>query len=227
MIFPIGDDNIRGGNIALFNYAFIALNVAIFIYQFTLAPEVENAFVMQYATIPNDLSKGEHLLTVFSAMFMHAGWMHLIGNMMFLWIFGDNIEAVIGNAEYFIFYIMGGMIASAVHTFMDPISTVPCVGASGAIAASLGAYLVMFPGSRVKMLVFFFWRTSIPAFLFLGFWIAQQLFSGVGSMSETENTGGGIAWWAHIGGFVFGAVAGLYYRSIHGGSYQYKEDDVA
>jgi membrane associated rhomboid family serine protease len=227
MIFPIGDDNIRGGHAALFNYTFIALNVAVFIYQFTMLPELENAFVMQYANIPNDLSHGEHLLTIFTSMFMHGGWMHLIGNMMFLWIFGDNIEAVIGNAEYFIFYMLGGIIATGVHTFMSPTSTVPCVGASGAIAAALGAYLVMFPGSRVKMLVFFFWRTSIPAFLFLGFWIAQQLFSGVGSMSETENTGGGIAWWAHIGGFVFGAIAGLYYRSLHGGNYHYKEDDVA
>jgi membrane associated rhomboid family serine protease len=227
MIFPIGDDNIRGGSTPLFSYAFITLNVMVFMYQFTLAPELSDSFVMQYAAIPNNISNGEHLLTVLTGMFMHGGWAHLIGNMLFLWVFGDNIEAVIGNIEYFIFYMMGGIIATLTHTFMAPNSPIPCVGASGAIAAVLGAYLVMFPGSRIKMLIFFFWRSSIPAFLFLGFWIGQQFFNGMGSIAQTEETGGGIAWWAHIGGFVFGVVAGLYYRSQYGGSYQYKEEEIA
>jgi membrane associated rhomboid family serine protease len=216
MFFPIGDQNVVGGYKPLFSYTFIVVNVIIFLYQITLSPELCAQFVNDYGTTPGNIVQGQGWSTLITSMFIHGGWMHLLGNMMFLWVFADNIEAVIGNVNFFGFYILGGLAASAAHILFNPLSSIPAVGASGAISAVLGAYLIVFPHSRIKTLVLFFF-VSLPAILFLGFWIVQQLINGIGSLSATSAHTGGVAWWAHIGGFVFGVVAGLFIRRSYQG----------
>ena len=138
--------------------------------------------------------------------------MHLIGNMLFLWIFADNIEATIGSVFFLIFYVLGGLAGAAAHIFTDLHSQVPTIGASGAISAIMGAYLVMFPKSKIKVIAVFFvfW---MPAFIFLILWFAQQALSGIGDLGVSTEQGG-TAWWAHIGGFVFGIICGLYFRNF-------------
>lgn len=211
MIFPIGDTQVEGGYKPYVSYTFIVINILVFLYEAILGPEINN-FILTYGSIPVEITSGEDYFTLFTSMFLHGGWMHLIGNMLFLWVFADNIEAKIGSTRFLLFYLIGGLAASLAHIITDPSSQIPSVGASGAIAAVMGAYLVMFPKSKIKMLVIVFFRSfEIPAFLFLGFWIGQQLISGFGSLAEAGDTGG-VAWWAHIGGFVVGLVAGFYFK---------------
>ncbi len=210
MIFPIGDDQVKGGAKPMFSYAFIAMNVLVWLYEFSLGPAL-GSFVTEYGSIPIEINQGEDLFTLITSMFMHGGWMHLISNMLFLWVFADNIEATVGNLTFVAFYITGGIAASFAHAYFNPTSAVPCVGASGAIAAVLGAYMVMFPKSQVKIMVIIFFRSFyMAAIFFLGFWIVQQLFSGFTSLST--DTSEGVAWWAHIGGFVYGVICGLFFR---------------
>lgn len=206
MIFPIGDDQVKRGYFPIFSYTLIALNVVIYAYQFSLGPVGDQAFVTKFGSIPNEIMHGKDYFTLFSSMFLHGSPMHLIGNMMFLWIFADNIEATIGNAKFLIFYLVGGLAASAAHVGFNMESVIPTIGASGAISAVLGAYVVMFPKSQIKVF-FFFMIFRVPAFLFLGYWFYQQVASGASAIGETQSTG--VAWWAHIGGFVFGALVGL------------------
>jgi len=235
MIFPIGDDQVTGGAKPIFSYLFIGINVLVFLLQFSTPGNL----VCEYAAIPNNLVNGQDYFTLFTSMFMHGGWMHLIGNMLFLWVFADNIEATVGNLSFVVFYLLGGLAASAAHIYFnvggemlnccnvcsttDPCSTtgnvqacmgsIPSLGASGAISAVLGAYLVMFPKSKIKVLVVYFFRSfTVPALLFLGFWIVQQLISGFASLGPETAATSGVAWWAHIGGFVFGLVAGFFAR---------------
>lgn len=241
MIFPIGDDNVVGGAKPIISYSFLALNIAIYLIQ-TMVP---GNLVCEFAAIPNDVVGGKNIYTVISSMFLHGSWMHLLGNMLFLWIFGDNIEACIGNIRFLLFYLVGGIVASLVHiglghssadqlidccnvcAQLDPCGlhsesgitpcagSIPSLGASGAISAVMGAYLVMFPKSRIKMIFLIFFRKFyIPAYVFLLFWFGEQLFgvfSGGGLFGG--QTGGGVAWWAHIGGFVFGLLIGFLYKS--------------
>jgi membrane associated rhomboid family serine protease len=228
MIFPIGDDQVKGGHFPLFSYGFILLNILAFVFQ----SQFESKLVCSYGALPMEILKGEDLYTLVSSMFMHADFWHLLGNMLFLWVFADNVEATIGNFRFLFFYLFGGLAAVGAHIYFSiaPITelccmpcleqmpclemmqacpgSVPMVGASGAISAVLGAYLIMFPKSRVKLL-FLVFPFRIPAFLFLGFWIIEQWSS---AYSLGSATGGGVAWWAHIGGFVFGVLAGIYYR---------------
>jgi membrane associated rhomboid family serine protease len=205
MVFPIGDDQVKGGYFPFFSYAFIAVNVLVFLYQMSL-PEAElGAFIDLYAAKPADIQDGRNLMSLLTSIFLHGGLMHLLGNMMFLWIFADNIEATIGNGRFLVFYLIGGLAAHAGHIYFNLGSEIPTVGASGAISAVMGAYLVMFPTSRIKMLVFIF-ITRIPAFLFLGFWAWQQWSFGQQSLVGTSNSN--VAWWAHIGGFLAGLACG-------------------
>lgn len=214
MFFPIGDQNVIGGHKPYVSYALIVMNVAVFLFQVSLPSDQVVGFMMQYGAIPEVILSGENWSSLFTSMFLHGGWMHLIGNMLFLWVFADNIEAVVGSRDFFVFYILGGLAASLAHIIFNMTSPVPAVGASGAISAVLGAYLVVFPHSRIKTLVFYFF-VSIPALVFLGLWIVQQVISGIGSIGVSANSGG-VAWWAHIGGFVFGVVAGwIIRRSYH------------
>lgn len=213
MIFPIGDTQVEQGHPAYFNHLFILVNVVIFVYQLFLGKDVNN-FIMEYGAIPLEIANFQDLYTLLSSMFIHGGLFHLIGNMIFLWIFGDNIEATIGSPHYLLFYLMGGIIASIVHVYFNADVRIPAVGASGAIAAVMGAYLVMFPRSEIKMVLIILFRTfKISAFLFLGFWFLHQLISGIGTFSVTDSPEGGIAWWAHISGFVYGVLCGSYLRS--------------
>lgn len=231
MIFPIGDDQVIGGHTPYFSYSFIVLNVLLFFVQISIPGNL----ICEWGSIPNEIVAGQDWLTLFSSMFMHGGWMHLIGNMLFLWVFADNIEATIGNFNFLAFYLLGGLAASAAHIFFSVGSTgldcctvcgpiecvgeipacmgsIPTVGASGAISAVMGAYLVMFPKSKVKMFVAVFFRSFyIPAFVFLGFWIGQQLLSGFAELGPNAASSG-TAWWAHIGGFVFGVLIGFIAR---------------
>lgn len=211
MIFPIGDTQVQGGYKPYVSYTFIVINILVFLYEVSIGAAT-NHFILTYGSIPIEITSGVDYFTLFTSMFLHGGWMHLIGNMLFLWVFADNIEAKIGSTRFLLFYLIGGLMASLAHIISDPNSQIPSVGASGAIAAVMGAYLIMFPKSKIKMLVIVFFRSfEIPAFLFLGFWIGQQLISGFGSLAEKADVGG-VAWWAHIGGFVFGLLAGFYFK---------------
>jgi membrane associated rhomboid family serine protease len=210
MIFPIGDDQVKNGHLPLFSYGFIAINVMIYIWQSTMDWDTYNQFVYYYGAIPLEITRGEDFYTLFTSAFLHGSWMHLIGNMVFLWVFADNIEATVGSRRFLVFYILGILASHAAHIFFNWYSDIPTVGASGAIAAVMGAYLVMFPRSNIRTLVLIFF-VRIPAFLFLGFWIIQQSYSGVQNLNNMG--GSGVAWWAHIGGFAFGVVAGFIFRS--------------
>ncbi|MCO6478504.1 MAG: rhomboid family intramembrane serine protease [Phaeodactylibacter sp.] len=207
MFFPIGDDQVKGGHYPIVSYGFIVLNIAIFVYQL----QFPDALVGAFGSVPAETMRGENLYTLVTSMFLHGGWAHLIGNMIFLWVFADNIEATVGNMRFLVFYLLGGLIGHAVHIYFNVSSIVPTIGASGAISAVMGAYLVMFPTSRIKVW-FFFIIFRMQAIFFLGFWIAMQWMSGTASLEVNTAQTGGTAWWAHIGGFAFGVIAGFYFR---------------
>jgi len=209
MLLPIGDNNIKGGYYPVFSYGFIVINIAIFLYQLSLGEYIGN-FLTYYGAIPVEIRHGQDLFTLFTSMFLHGGWAHLLGNMLFLWIFADNVEAIIGSRRFVIFYFIGGLFAHALHIFLYPDSGIPTVGASGAISAVMGAYLVMFPSSKIKIL-FFVIPFRIPAFIFLGVWIIMQVTQGLDALGlNVANVG--VAYWAHIGGFIFGMIMGLLFR---------------
>ncbi len=211
MIFPIGDDQIKGGYKPVFSYTFIGLNVLLFLYELVLKSNGHlTGFIEQFGATPITILHGENYYTLFTNMFLHGGWMHLIGNMIFLWIFADNIEATIGNVKFLLFYLAGGIAASLIHVALNTHSQIPSIGASGAISAVMGTYLIMFPKSRVKVLVVYFFRSFyLSAVIFLGLWIAFQLYNGISTIGTNQNTGG-VAHWAHIGGFAFGLLYGIY-----------------
>lgn len=226
MFFPIGDDQVAGGHKPLLSYSIIGINLLIFFFELNLGQDSELVFLNNYGAIPDEIINGQDLYTLFSCMFIHGGWMHLIGNMLFLWVFADNIEAVIGTFNFLLFYLLGGLIASIVHIFFNPFSKIPMVGASGAISSVLGAYMVMFPASRIKVLFLLFFSVFyVPSFFFLGIWIVQQLIAGVGSINAVAQEASGIAWWAHIGGFSYGVLAGFMIRSNYKNRYIYKAFD--
>ncbi|MBU6341942.1 MAG: rhomboid family intramembrane serine protease [Bacteroidetes bacterium] len=213
MIFPIGDDNIERGHPALFSYALIVLNVCVFLFQQSLPQGLQAVFVEQYGAVPAEISVGHDLQTLFTSMFLHGSWMHLLGNMLYLWIFADNIEATIGNRRFLLFYFLGGLAAGLMQVFIAPYSEVPCVGASGAIAAVMGAYIVMFPKSRIRMLLLLFFVVFyVPSWVFLGIWFMEQLLSGFQALGMHTHDAGGVAWWAHIGGFAFGLFSGRFFK---------------
>jgi membrane associated rhomboid family serine protease len=208
MLIPIKDDN-PTHTFPFVTLAIIAVNVAVFIFQLSLGPAVES-FVFRSAAIPYEITHLTDIdlrdfvpppLTLFTAMFVHGGILHLGGNMLYLWIFGDNIEDRVGHLRFLLFYLVAGVLASLTHILIDPNSTVPMIGASGAIAGVLGAYFLLFPTAHVLVLFLFFFihMFRVPAVVFLAFWFAIQVTS--------TTIGGGIAWYAHIGGFLAGALA--------------------
>lgn len=218
-MFPIGDTEVRGAGPGIVTIVLIIINVLVFLLEVSMSQAGQESFIRQYGVIPTEITQGDQLYTLITSMFLHGGWMHLIGNMLFLWVFGDNIEAVLGKIGYVLFYLLGGLAASAAHILLNTNSQVPSVGASGAIAAVLGAYIVMFPKSRVKLLVLSGAGggvTRVTALIFLGLWFVMQLFNGLASLGvETAQTGG-VAFWAHIGGFVVGVVAGFLFKDQAG-----------
>src|SRR6187399_3245099 len=182
----------------------VTLNVLVFLYQFSLGPAV-NRFVLTFGLVPAYFS----WITVFTSMFLHGGFLHVAGNMLYLWIFGDNVEDRMGHGRFLAFYLLCGVAAALGQTFTAPDSIVPMVGASGAIAGVMGAYFVLYPHSRVLTLIFIVFYVNIveiPAVVFLGFWFLMQLLSGVGTLAASSGAeAGGIAFWAHIAGFAVGA----------------------
>lgn len=214
MIIPVGDHNVVGGARPFFTYAFILINVLIFGYQITLNHEEIVDFFHAFGTVPSEIVQGQHFYTLFTSMFLHGGFGHLLGNMLFLWIFGDNVEAVMGNFRYLIFYIVAGLIATLTHVWMNSQTHLPSVGASGAISAILGAYLIMFPRSQIKLVfIFFFITFYVSAILFIGLWFLEQFMSVYAETGNPDAPSQGVAWWAHIGGFIFGVIIGLRYRT--------------
>lgn len=213
-MFPLSDEKIRDAKPSFVTWLFLLLNVGVFIYELGMTEPQLQQFFLTYGTIPQEITHGTDLWTLVTSMFLHGGWMHIIGNMLFLWVFGDNIEHVLGHAGFFLFYMVGGLAASLAHVLAGPESAIPSLGASGAISAVLGAYLVMFPRARITTLVpfGFVFVTRIPAIFFLGIWAAQQFISGIADLGARAVETGGVAWWAHIGGFVFGVVIGIIFR---------------
>lgn len=181
----------------------IALNIAAFLYEFSLDHYELNWFIAQYGVIPTRFQ----WMDVVTGIFLHGGWMHLIGNMWFLWIYGDNVEDLLGHINFVVFYLLCGVAATLVHVVFNGDSRVPTIGASGAIAGVMGAYMVKFPNSRILTLVFvvvFVTTMEIPAFLILIYWFVIQFFSGIGSVGHSHLSQGGVAWFAHVGGFLAG-----------------------
>jgi membrane associated rhomboid family serine protease len=210
-MFPIGDDNTRRRATPVVTFVLIAINVLVFFIELNAG----EAFIREWALIPREFSSNPagEAVTLFSAMFMHGGWLHLFGNMLYLWIFGDNVEDEFGAGGFLLFYLVCGLAAFAAQFMVAPQSNVPNVGASGAIAGVLGAYLLMFPQARVNVLV---GRqvVAMPALIVLGLWIALQIFAGAGSIARTTQTAdtGGVAYMAHVGGFVAGLVITFLFR---------------
>ena len=185
--------------------ALIAVNILIFLFQAAMNPYTLEEFVNQWGIVPDQL----RLVTLFTSMFLHGGWLHVLGNMLFLWVFGRSVEDLIGGPKFLAFYIICGLIAAVVQVIANPYSRVPTIGASGAIAGVMGAYLLKVPRSRIVTLVpiFVFITTlEIPAAMILIYWLVVQFFSGIGSLAKTDYTGGGVAWFAHIGGFLSGML---------------------
>lgn len=203
-MFPLRDDQPLH-SITLSTFAIIALNVLVFFYQVQLDDYSVNAFISHWGLTATP--RGFHLANIFTSMFIHGGWMHIIGNMMFLWCFGRSLEDAMGSGKFLIFYLLCGVAAAFTQSFLTWGSRAPMVGASGAIAGVMGAYLLKFPRAHIQTLVIFivfFTRIEIPAVLVLGYWFVVQLFSGAGSLGYSAQ--GGTAYFAHIGGFIAGMI---------------------
>src|SRR5450759_851847 len=200
----------------------IVVNILVFLFEVSLDPYSTNEFIATYGLVPDQFS----LQSVLTSMFLHGGWMHLLGNMWFLWIFGDNVEDILGSAKYLLFYLLCGVAAAMAQYLANPDSRVPMVGASGAIAGVMGAYLVKFPHSRIHTLlfIFFFFTTlDVPAWLWLIFWFFLNFYSGVGSIGYSHaSEGGGIAFVAHVGGFLTGIA--LIYLLVPRPNYTRRQD---
>lgn len=234
-MLPLSDPDIRRHSTPFVTWTIIAACSAVFLYQLTLGQVEQFAFSYKFGFIPAELSSIEEFntlrlgdqriditspvptwATVFTAMFLHGGFLHLIGNMLFLWVFGDNLEDRMGHIKYLAFYLVCGVAAMAAQMAINPSSQVPNIGASGAIAGVLGGYLVLFPHSRINTLVFVFFFITfvrIPAVVLLGFWFVLQLFSGVGSINPGVDEGG-VAYWAHVGGFAAGLLIVIFFRPL-------------
>jgi membrane associated rhomboid family serine protease len=213
-MLPIGDENHPGGPPPLATWAFIGLNVLAFFLELSQPSEgALQSFITAWGVVPREYGAGRDLApqiplpfwsTLVTSMFLHGGWAHIFGNMLYLWIFGDNLERLMGQARYAVFYLTCGVAAGLAHIAFNLASGVPSVGASGAISGILGGYMVAFPRNRVRVLIGY-GVAAVPAVVMLGFWILIQFISGMGAMADTEQTGG-VAYMAHIGGFAAGLV---------------------
>ena len=218
-MLPLRDD-IPAGRFPVVTLMIIILNVIVFLGELAIGSDLPNV-LLQWAIVPvrytdmevaHQFSLTEQIIPFFSSMFMHGGWVHLIGNMWVLWIFGDNVEDEFGHGRYLFFYLLGGIVAGLVHVFTNSGSPVPTIGASGAVAAVMGAYFRFYPHARVQTLVppFIFGPFfELPAVLFLGFWFFLQFYNGAASLAGRGSAFGGVAWWAHVGGFIFGFVCSV------------------
>ena len=214
-MIPLRVDILRT-HVAISNALLILLNILAFLYELSLSPRAGQSLVYTFGLVPSHaqllfaghgIPVGQAILPFLTSMFLHAGWMHLLRYMLFLWVFGGSIEEALGHFQYLIFYFIGGMGAAIVHTMLNWGSSIPTIGASGAISGVMGAFIVLFPRARVTTLIpalLFFFTIRIPAVVMLGYWFLIQFISGVASLSAANQ--GGVAWWAHIGGFLLGAL---------------------
>ena len=208
MLVPLSDASRRSVHFPFVTLSIIAANSYVFVRELMGG----DAFVMQWAAVPTDIAGGRHWITIFTAMFLHGGWSHLIGNMVFLWAFGPQIEDAMNPLRYSVFYLSGGVVAMLAQVLSSPSSTVPELGASGAIAAVMGAFIVTYPRDKIRSLlvIFIFLKvTVIPAALLIGFWFLTQLLNA-GTVANVQT--GGVAYLAHVGGFLFGAVAARWFE---------------
>jgi membrane associated rhomboid family serine protease len=223
-MIPLKSDNPRV-SFAVVNAILIAVNILIFMYQFSLGPKEDQRLVNTYGVVPARAellvspTPGHHVTppqvaeTLVTSMFLHGGWLHVLGNMLFLWVFGGSVEDRLGHFTYFLFYMVCGVGSGLFHTIINWGSKIPTIGASGAISGVMGAYIVLFPRSRILTLIpvfIIFFTVRLPAILILGYWFILQFLSGVGSLGVTDQ--GGVAWWAHVGGFLLGALLVLGHR---------------
>jgi membrane associated rhomboid family serine protease len=217
-MIPIGDD-IPTRRIPVVNYVLIAVNLLVFLFELSLGPQVDQLF-RAWGTVPARITSPARypwaFITLFTAMFLHGGWSHFLGNMVYLWIFGDNVEDRLGHGGYTAFYLVAGVVAGLAQVFVAPQATIPGIGASGAIAGVLAVYLLLYPTAPVRVLLpmgrYFSRIVRVPAFIVLGIWFLLQLFNGVLSLGSGQMAMGGVAWFAHIGGFVTGLVLGAVLR---------------
>lgn len=221
-MIPLSDPENRRRIFPIATILIVALNFVAFAYELSLGTRALDSFVLSYGVRPFEITSGQDLppvspgplwLTIFTSMFLHGGWAHILGNMLYLWVFGDNVEEVLGTPTYLAFYLAAGVAGSLAHILADPTSRVPSIGASGAIAGVLAAYMVLFPQARINTLIFFFpfiRVVRVPAILLIGFWALLQFLSGLGTLGITD--AGGVAYWAHIGGFVAGLILAFSFR---------------
>jgi membrane associated rhomboid family serine protease len=215
-MFPIGDENRQGHIVPLVNYLLIAINFVVFYRQLSLGSEQAiQSFINQYGVVPHQILAGQHLSTLLTSMFVHGGWAHILGNMAFLWVFGDNVEDAFGHLGYLVFYLVTGLAASATHILLNRMSDIPSVGASGAISGVLGAYLIFFGANPIRVLIFLF-ITTVPAWLMIGLWAVQQFMATYGALARTYQTTDGVAYAAHAGGFLAGLLIAAYLRASLG-----------
>jgi membrane associated rhomboid family serine protease len=220
-MIPLRDD-VPSRTTPYVTYTLIAINTMVFFYELSLGARLEQ-FTAMFGVVPAAYFTGEdtflhsmlawtfadHIVPIFTSMFLHGGWVHLFGNKLYLWIFGDNVEDRLGHLRYLVFYLLCGLLGALAHIYMSMGSEVPTIGASGAIAGVLGAYVMLYPKARVAVLFFVFFFVDViwlPALVVLGGWFVIQFFNGTMSLSSDAATAGGTAYWAHIGGFVAGAV---------------------
>jgi len=212
-MIPLKDESRRPERVPVITAGIILVNALVFLLELAGG----DAFIQQWSVIPADIAGGRHLITLVTAMFMHAGWLHIGGNMVFLWAFGPEIEDAMGRPRYVAFYLLCGLAASVAQIAAMPGSTVPNLGASGAIAGVMGAFLITYPRDQIRTLIFFGWFariTLIPAAVLIGLWFLVQLVSQVGAMADVQM--GGVAYMAHVGGFIFGAVTGRVFETARG-----------
>ena len=208
-MIPLSDASRRPDRFSAATTAIIVLNVFVFVLEVMGGDE----FVKQWSVIPADIVAGRHWITILTAMFMHGGLLHILGNMVFLWAFGPEVEDAMGGFRYLTFYLLSGVVASLAQILAMPGSTVPNLGASGAIAGVMGAFLITYPGDQIRTVILLgiFTRiTLVPAALLIGLWFLIQLFNGVGAVAEVQT--GGVAYAAHVGGFIFGALTGRFFE---------------
>ena len=201
MLFPQRDESRPLSRFPVVLVLIITANIVVFLMELAMG----DSFILRYSMKPAEIVRGEHLETLFTSMFMHANLLHIFGNMLYLWVFGDELEAnYLGPTRFGLFYLVCGLAAGALQIAVNPSSTVPNLGASGAIAGVLGGFQVVFPRDRILVYIFPFWHARITALMLIGFWFLTQLVSGVGSITSTTQTG--VAYFAHIGGFIAGLV---------------------
>ena len=209
-MIPLADASRRPRRFPVVTTSIIVVNVLVFLLELVGG----DAFVMHWSVIPADIIAGKHWVTVITSMFMHAGWMHILGNMVFLWAFGPEMEDAMGRVRYLAFYLLSGLLASLAQIAVMPHSTVPNLGASGAIAGVMGGFLITYPHDQIRTLLLFGWFmriTLVPAALLIGLWFLIQLFSQVGAVADVQS--GGVAYMAHVGGFIFGAATSRFFES--------------